>query len=157
MAISGRVAAVIGRCGYVRPAAQIPLRRLWIDYGEDLRAEMTRRQTRRFLTSIFERYSGPARELFRGENGDWASKTPSLSWTPNKEVARGFAQRNAALHQHGGVVLRAIVPPERIIPDLSDQEIGESEFLVNAQGLEVEIIERISAFDVPTANYYYGD
>jgi microcystin degradation protein MlrC len=87
---------------------------------------------------------GPGVELYRGENGTWAKRIPSLSWTRNLEVARAFARQCAQFHRSGGVVLHAYVPTSYVIADLTAHgHDGEDEFIVDARGLKFEIVERL--------------
>ncbi len=104
---------------------------------------MTRAELVRLLRVVFPPYEGPDLTLYRGENGGWARRTPSLSWTRDIQIARDYAQESGRLHELGGVLLQASIPAERIIADLADHDhADEQEVLVDARGLNFEIVER---------------
>jgi hypothetical protein len=138
----GRVAAAIGRRGTVHPTVRERLVAFWVNYGEDLRAELSRAEAIRFTKAVFEPYRGKALTLFRGENQQWARQAPSISWTSDLDVARAFAGRNAQHHRSGGVVLTAWVPAERIIADLAAHGYAdEGEYLVDTRRLRPSVLE----------------
>jgi hypothetical protein len=142
----GRAMRAIGRRPAIHPSVRSGLIAFWARNGDDLRGEMTRAELVRLLRVVFPPYEGPDLTLYRGENGGWARRTPSLSWTRDIQIALAFAQQNGRLHELGGVLLQANVPAERIIASLADHDhADEQEVLVDARGLKFEIVERYSS------------
>jgi hypothetical protein len=142
----GRAMRAIGRRPAIHPSVRSSLITFWVRNGDDLRGEMIRAELVRLLQAVFPPYAGPDLTLYRGENGDWAKRTPSLSWTRSIDVARAFAQQNGRLHMLGGLVLQATVPAERIIVDLADHDYpDEQEVLVDARRLKCDVVERYPA------------
>jgi hypothetical protein len=79
-----------------------------------------------------ERPSEPL-TLYRGampkfRNG-WA-------WTDDRDLAQWFADRPH--HRGEGQVWKAVVEPERLLARISEQREGESEYVVDARGMDVK-------------------
>jgi hypothetical protein len=140
----GRIAVAIGRHGTIDPGLRKHFVSFWVNHADDLRAELTRAEAIRFARAIFEPYQGEALTLYRGENREWARRAPSISWTTDLDIARAFAHRSARNHRSGGLVLRASVPAERIIADLTAHGYSdECEYLVDTRRLPVSILEHV--------------
>lgn len=71
-------------------------------------------------------------QLWRGALHEWRA---GWSWTDDRDLAQWFADRP---HNAGrGQVWTADVEPARLLARISEQRAGESEYVVDARGLEI--------------------
>jgi hypothetical protein len=99
------------------------------------------------LRALLPAYHGPDRTLYRGESiYAWRRRRHGMAWTTDLDVARAFADESRRNTNHGGVVLRSVVPGSAIIAEIDSDEdqTSEFEFIVDRRGLgKVEAIERL--------------
>ena len=107
------------------------------------------------LRSLLPRYAGPTLTLYRGDSArNRRRRTYGLSWSANRDTARGHAMGVWRSSEGGSVLLEAKVSSEAIIsaPALLDDYYGEEEYIANRRRLSVvKVLERFSqtSIDAP--------
>jgi hypothetical protein len=107
------------------------------------------------LRSLLPRYAGPTLTLYRGDSArNRRRRTYGLSWSANRDTARGHAMGVWRSSEGGSVLLEAKVSSEAIIsaPALLGDYYGEEEYIVDRRRLSaVKVLERFSqtSIDAP--------